>query len=221
MQKFDLANWLPPENFHGDYNMLFMKDFWNNRYAEQEYAYGEAPNKFFAEQLLLLKPGTIILPCEGEGRNGVYAAANGWEVNAFDTSEAGRTKAVELAKKAGVIINYAIEDAAIVSYPEKSADAVAFIYAHFAPNVRKTIHQKAIGWLKPGGKIILEAFTPAQLQNTSGGPGDISMLYTEDIIREDFKELESAYIQTLQTILNEGKYHEGVAAIIRFVGIKM
>jgi SAM-dependent methyltransferase len=197
-----------------------MSNFWNERYSEKEYVYGENPNIFFEEQLSQLNPGTIILPCEGEGRNAVYAASQGWKVKAFDSSEAGKMKALQLANKKNVIIDYSIEDAVAASYPENSADVVAFIYAHFPPATRKQIHQKAIHWLKPGGKIIIEAFNPNQLQNNSGGPKDLSMLYTEETIKEDFEELKIELLQTNQTILEEGKYHEGKADVIRFVGIK-
>ena len=196
-------------------------NFWNERYSEKEYVYGETPNAFFATQLNALQPGTIILPCEGEGRNAVYAAAKGWKVNAFDSSEAGKIKALQLADKRNVVINYAINDATVINYPENSADVVAFIYAHFPLAIRQQIHRKAIQWLKPDGKIIIEAFNPDQLKNNSGGPKELSMLYTEEILKDDFKELQIELLQTLQTTLNEGKYHKGVADIIRFVGIKM
>ncbi len=142
-----------------------MKNFWNERYSIKEFIYGEDPNIFFAEQLNKLKPGKIILPCDGEGRNGVYAASCGWDVAAFDSSEAGKEKAIQLATKKGVTISYEIEDAQEVEYAENSVDVVTFIFAHLPPEVRKHIHQKAITWLKPGGRIILEAFNPDQLKN--------------------------------------------------------
>jgi hypothetical protein len=197
-----------------------MTNIWNERYSKEEYVYGEEPNVFFAAQLNKLKQGTVILPCEGEGRNAVYAASQGWIVKAFDSSEAGKAKALQLAVKKGVSIDYEIADAIFINYPESSVDVVAFIYAHFPPAIRKTVHQKAIGWLKPGGKIIIEAFNPAQLQNTSGGPKEVTMLYTEEIIRADFQGLNIELIETLQTTLQEGKYHQGKADIIRFVGSK-
>ncbi|MGF2414866.1 class I SAM-dependent methyltransferase [Ferruginibacter sp.] len=197
-----------------------MSDFWNERYSEKEYVYGEAPNVFFATQLNTLPQGTIILPCEGEGRNAVYAAAEGWKVNAFDSSEAGKIKAVQLADKRKLVIDYVIDDATAINYPENSVDVVAFIYAHFPVSIRTQIHRKAIQWLKPGGKIIIEAFNPDQLKNNSGGPKELSMLYTEEILKEDFQELQIECLQTLQTILSEGEYHQGVADIIRFVAVK-
>jgi hypothetical protein len=127
---------------------------------------------------------------------------------------------LQLADKNKVLIDYAIDDAVTVVYPEISADVVAFIYAHFPSSTRKQIHQKAIHWLKPGGKIIIEAFNPAQLQNTSGGPKDLSMLYTEEMIKDDFDGLKFELIQTTQTTLKEGTYHEGKADIIRFIAVK-
>lgn len=81
-----------------------MNNIWNERYGKEEYVYGEEPNVFFAAQLTKLQNGVIILPCEGEGRNAVYAASQGWKVNAFDTSEAGKTKAIQLASNKGVTI---------------------------------------------------------------------------------------------------------------------
>ena len=197
-----------------------MSNFWNERYSETAYIYGEAPNVFFAEQLSLLEPGTIILPCEGEGRNGVYAASLGWKVNAFDSSVAGKIKALQLADKKGVSIDYTVENAVAINYPPGGADVVAFIYAHFSPSIRKQIHQKAIGWLKPGGKIIIEAFNPDQLQNNSGGPKELSMLYTQEMIKDDFQGLNIELLQSFQTTLTEGKYHVGISDIVRFVGEK-
>jgi len=197
-----------------------MSSFWNERYREEGYAYGEEPNVFFAEQIDKLKQGVIVLPCEGEGRNAVYAASKGWEVNAFDMSVAGKSKALQLANRQNVRLSYTIEDATKVAYPLGSIDVVAFIYAHFPVTIRKQIHKKAITWLKLGGRIILEAFNPEQLQNTSGGPKDVTMLYTEEMLLGDFAELEIELIETIQIALTEGKYHQGKAEIIRFVGVK-
>ena len=93
-----------------------MKDFWNQRYAEEEYAYGTEPNAFFKAQLDQRTPGRLLLPAEGEGRNAVYAALKGWDVVAFDQSESGKTKAMKLAHQAGVAVSYLVEDALAVHF---------------------------------------------------------------------------------------------------------
>ena len=197
-----------------------MSSFWNERYREGGFAYGDEPNVFFAEQIDKLSAGTIILPCEGEGRNAVFAASKGWEVNAFDTSVAGKSKALQLAYRQNVRLSYTIEDAVKAAFPNNTADVVAFIYAHFPESIRKQIHRKAIGWLKPGGRIVLEVFNPLQLQNTSGGPKDVTMLYTKEMLLDDFAELEIELLETIQIELQEGKYHDGKADVIRFVGVR-
>lgn len=196
-------------------------EFWNQRYSIVEYVYGEEQNQFFASQISELKPGNIILPCEGEGRNAVFAATLGWRVKAFDGSSEGRNKAFQLAEKKKVVIDYAIADATVVQYPDNSADVVAFIYAHFSNSQRTQIHKKAVSWLKPGGKIILEAFNPEQLQNNSGGPKDLAMLYTLEMLQNDFSGLRIDLIQNIQTTLKEGAFHDGVADVVQFVGTRL
>jgi hypothetical protein len=199
-----------------------MSQYWNERFSSPEYRYGEQPNVFFAEQLGKLKPGKVILACEGEGRNATWAAAQGWETHAFDGSEKGREKALLLAARKGVTFDYRVEDAVTVDYPKHSVDAVAFVFAHFPSAIRQGIHRKAITWLKPGGYMILEGFNPLQLQNgnTSGGPQEMDMLYTEAMLQDDFRGLKPELLLLVKTSLDESPLHQGMADLIRFVGIK-
>ena len=195
--------------------------FWNERYSQRDFVYGESPNVFFAEVLSSLKPGNIILPCDGEGRNAVFASTKGWNVHAFDLSEAGKLKADHLALKYGTVIQFQITDALLAIYPENSADVVALIYTHLPPMIRKTLHQNIIKWLKPGGKVILETFCPEQLKNSSGGPKDINMLYTKEVLSADFKDLSIELLDYAQIELSEGKFHEGPADVIRMIATKI
>jgi len=197
-----------------------MKDFWNERYAQQEFVYGKEPNVFLAQSLRQLPLGKIILPCEGEGRNAVFAAQLGWVVDAYDMSEAGKSKAMNLAQAQDVSINYTIEDANQIDFPENGADVVAFIYAHFPASIRQQIHQKALRWLKPGGIIILEAFNPDQLNKETGGPKELSMLYDEEMLRSDFQDSRIELLESLEIELNEGIYHSGKADVVRLIARK-
>ena len=197
-----------------------MQAHWEKRYAEEAYAYGTDANEFLVEQLAHLKAGKILFVCEGEGRNAVYAASLGWEVEAFDLSEEGKKKALKLAQQKDQMIHYQIADAAIIDYPLESFDAVALIYAHFPEEIREKIHKKTTTWLKPGGHILLEAFNPLQLNNSSGGPKELSMLYTKEMMRKDFEGLDFSYLSEEKTELNEGQYHIGKADITRVVAVK-
>ncbi len=198
-----------------------MEEFWNNRYAEKDFAYGTEPNDFLKDELEKLPAGKILFVCEGEGRNAVFAAKQNWIVEAFDLSEEGKRKASLLAKQNNVSINYQIANASTIEYSENSFHVVVLIYAHFPETIRKSVHERIVSWLKPGGLVVMEAFNPNQLKNTSGGPKDLSMLYTKEIMTDDFKELIIQQLFTETIELNEGKYHIGKADVIRFVGKKI
>lgn len=195
-------------------------NFWNDRYSENKTVYGENPNEFFKEQLLKLKPGRLLLPAEGEGRNAVFAAKHGWQVDAFDYSEAAKMKALALAAENKLIINYSIQDISDLTLPVSAYQAIALIYVHLEVSVRKRFHKQCVQALKNGGHLIVEAFSKAQIKNTSGGPKDDTLLYDLEDMVDDFKELKIS-VSSLENIrLNEGPFHQGKAAVIRILAIK-
>jgi SAM-dependent methyltransferase len=199
-----------------------MQKFWNQRYSEAEPAYGNDPNEFLKAQLALLQPGRILLPAEGQGRNAVYAASQGWDVTAFDNSEAGRQSALELAANRGVTIDYILKGYGEVELEEASFDAVGLIYAHIPDGMRTQLHRQFWSALKPGGTLILEAFSENQLGRSSGGPKTTELLYSVEKMENDFAPLKPAEFsveeQTAQ--LREGAYHSGEAIVIRVVAKK-
>lgn len=199
-----------------------MKKFWDERYAENEMVYGYNPNRFLAEQLDDLTKGKILLPAEGEGRNAVYAAKLGWQVHAFDFSEVAQQKALAFAKLNHVEVNYEVVDLTQFNAPEKSFDAIALIYVHLKPDLRNSFHQKIARWLKPGGKLILEAFNPNQINNQSGGPKEQDMLYSRIMLKTDFAEsMKIDYCGNVTLLLDEGSFHSGKADVVRLIATKI
>jgi len=193
-------------------------NFWNSRYAEPGYAYGTEPNAFLISQKHYLKPGMKALAvADGEGRNGVWLAQQGLDVLSVDASEVGLRKTQELAADRGVAIRTEKVDLTIWQWPEQKFDVVAVIFIHFPSEVRAHMHRHMFGALKPGGVLILEAFTPEQLTYKSGGPPVAEMLYTADMLRIDFAGGEILLIEELVTELAEGKYHRGPGAVVRLV----
>jgi hypothetical protein len=198
-----------------------MKDMWEKRYAAEEYAYGQEPNAFFKACLdELPKPGRILLPAEGEGRNAVYAARRGWEVDAFDFSSAAREKALRLAERHGVHINYEVADYETAHIEPGAYDAVALIFAHKHESIRRTVHRKLVPALKAGGYLFLEAYSKEQLGYGTGGPPNEQLLYALDDLREDFSELGIVQLEQLETEIHEGRYHTGLASVVRLVAKK-
>ena len=198
-----------------------MSNFWNERYAENEYAYGIQPNQFFAESISKLpENGKILFPAEGEGRNAVFAAKNGFEVFAFDTSIEGKKKADKLANDNGVKIDYRVGILEELDFEPASFDGVVFIYSHFPKAIRATIHHQIEQLLKPSGVVIFEAFSKEQLQYPSGGPKDLEMLFSEEEVKEEFKNIAFDFLQTQIIELSEGPFHQGKGSVIRFIGKK-
>jgi 2-polyprenyl-3-methyl-5-hydroxy-6-metoxy-1,4-benzoquinol methylase len=195
-----------------------MKQMWDKRYASDDYAYGNQPNVFFKEKIEGIEPGKMLLPAEGEGRNAVYAAALGWNVHAFDFSSNAKEKALLLSKKNKVSIQYAVHGMEESDYEDDSFDTLAFIYAH-NPN-RKDNHRYLLKFLKPGGTIILEAFSKEQINNNTGGPKDVNMLYSIQNLKEDFSQLSELNLWEEDIVLDEGTFHSGKSSVIRLIGKK-
>jgi SAM-dependent methyltransferase len=197
-----------------------MTEFWNERYATEEYAYGTEPNRFFVTELKKPAPGKILFPAEGEGRNAVFAAKLGWQVTAFDPSIEGKRKAEKLAVENGISIDYQIDNYENVSFPANHFDCIVLIFAHMHPLKRNEYHQKLMSSLKPGGVLILEGFSKKQIVNNSGGPRDIDMLFSKEELKSDFASFSELTISETEVILNEGPFHQGIAAVIRVLGVK-
>jgi len=198
---------------------------WNSRYSQPAYAYGKEPNMFFKEWLSAFTPGKLLLPAEGEGRNAVYAATLGWEVTAFDISEAGRNKALQLAEDNGVTLRYLVGSAEQLPLPVAAFDAIGLVYAHVAGPEKAAFHSFLHSLLRPGGVLVLEAFSKAHLafvekDPAAGGPKEADMLFSIEEIQAYFPGYEALVLQQQVVHLQEGIYHNGEGSVIRFAGRK-
>ncbi len=197
-----------------------MKEHWDERYASEEYIYGTEPNRWFGGHLRMLKAGRILLPAEGEGRNAVYAAATGWEVHAFDQSSEGQRKALKLAAEKGVAIRYTTDTLEEMASVDGRFDAIALIFVHIHEDQRAEVHRRLASMLRPGGMLILEAFSRKQKGNTSGGPQSDTMLYTAVMLEDDFSDLEITFSEEACVHLDEGPLHLGNAEVVRLLAVK-
>ncbi len=203
-----------------------MKEMWNKRYAAEAYAYGIAPNVFFREAIEKYRlKGKMLLPAEGEGRNAVYAAKNGLDVTAFDISKEGRKKALKLASKENVTINYELGEFFDLDVVNHQYDSAALIFAHFPPPLLSKYYKKVGELIRPGGMMILEGFSKNNLklreQNPNiGGPDKIEMLFSKESIQEDFPDFEIIQLEEVKVELAEGDFHNGTGCLIRFIGRK-
>lgn len=197
-----------------------MKEHWDQRYNSEAYVYGTEPNLHFKAFIDKLRPGKILLPGEGEGRNAVYAASKGWEVTAMDQSHQACRKALLLAERNDLTIDYHVSDILAFDPPMKDFDVVSLVFVHLPPDIRQKIHRQLIQMLKPGGLFHMVAFSPEQLQYQSGGPKDLALLYDEDILRSDLQPLQDLQCVEIDGYFEEGAFHHGRYQAIEVIGIR-
>ncbi|HEU4877552.1 MAG TPA: class I SAM-dependent methyltransferase [Sphingomicrobium sp.] len=194
---------------------------WDQRYQENKPVYGEAANDFLAEQVGLLRPGTCLCLAEGQGRNAVWIAEQGFAVSAMDQSSVGMAKAAGLAAARGVALKTAVGDLADFDLGSGKWDNIVSIFGHLPGPLRRDVHRRVVEALRPGGIFLLEAFTPDQLATEgTGGPADPDMLLTIAKLKAELPELEVVFAREILRPVNEGDYHKGDCAVVQFIARK-
>jgi ubiquinone/menaquinone biosynthesis C-methylase UbiE len=196
--------------------------FWDKRYAAPEYIFGTTPNAFLAAQKERFHPGMRVLDIAcGEGRNSVWLAQLGCEVAGVDVSPLALAKARALAMQKNVSPAFVEGNIRQWLWEADQFDAVVTIFIQFAaPEGRSALFDGIARTLKPGGLLFLQGFTPAQLAFTSGGPKELSHLYTADIVRELLHGMDILHLSEQQVVLSEGSKHVGDAALIDVIAQK-
>ena len=195
---------------------------WNRRFSASGYLFGTEPNAWLHEHADLWRAGDRALcVADGEGRNSVWLAQRGLTVDAFDISEVGVRKARDFARITGVKVNFAVADVAELQWPESIYDGVVAIFIQFAdPELRARIFDGMVRCLKPGGTLLLQGYTPRQLDYGTGGPPIASHMYTPELLRAAFEGLDILELREYEAELAEGTGHKGRSAIIGLVARK-
>lgn len=194
---------------------------WDERYSEEIYVYGKEPNDFLASQCDKLVPNSRILClAEGEGRNSVHLAKLGHSVLGVDSSSVGLEKARKLADSNGVCIETQVVDLKDFDVGEEKWDVIVSIFAHLPPPLRRNVHERVVKGLKKGGVIILEAYTPKQLEYKTGGPPVAEMMMTLEGLMSELDGIDFEFGRELERDVMEGKYHTGKAYTVQVFGRK-
>lgn len=195
---------------------------WNARYAGEDYLFGTAPNRFLAAQAHRLPPGgRALCIADGEGRNGVWLAQQGLAVTSVEFAAAAIAKARRLAELRGVAIELVQADVATWDWGAPRFHVVGGIFFQFlGPALRAAIFQRMQEVLLPGGLLLIEGYTPAQLAHGTGGPSQVENLYTAALLRESFAAMETLHLAEYEAELAEGSHHVGISAVIDLVARK-
>lgn len=193
---------------------------WDEKYSTEDYIYGKEPNRFLEDCAGELPPGDVLSLAEGEGRNAVYLASLGFRVTAVDHSQVGLDKAQRLATDKGVEIDAICADLADYELGHERWDAIVSIFGHLPPDVRRKVYARIPGALKPGGILLLEAYTPEQMGRGTGGPRSVDLLVTADMLREELAGLQFLRLEELEREVIEGRGHTGPASVVQLIARK-
>ena len=196
--------------------------FWDGRYGDESYLFGERPNAFLERQADRLRPGlTALAVADGEGRNGVWLARQGLAVTSTDISPRAVAKARALAARHGVEVDARLADPDAWDWPVEAFDVVVGVFVQFAPpDMRDRLFARMKQALKPGGQLLLEGYRPEQLAYGTGGPAQVENLYTEALLRDAFADMEVVSLVSYDAAIVEGSGHVGLSALIDLVAVK-
>ena len=195
---------------------------WDQRYATPDYVYGTEPNHFLVSASnRLTDGGRVLCVADGEGRNGVWLARQGFDVVSTDISPNALAKARKLAERHGVSIATEAADLTDWDWPVAAFDAVVGIFIQpFGPEARRTLFDNIVAALKPGGVFLLEGYRLEQLAYGTGGPGRAENLYSEELLRHELAALRIEHIDSYDREMGEGDQHKGMSALIDLVAVK-
>ena len=195
------------------------RETWNERYAEADYLFGEAPNEFVRAAARYLAAGqSVLCVADGEGRNSVWLAERGLEVTAFDFASNAVEKARRLARNRNVHVEHCVDDLQTWKFASESFDVLVAIFIQFlAPEERSRAFARMQSAVRPGGWFLLEGYRPEQLKYRTGGPGAIENLYTREWVESTFRGWEIVELREYDAVLREGTRHTGMSALIDLV----
>lgn len=193
---------------------------WDEEYSVEEYVYGKAPNDFLSEMSDSLKKGDVLCLAEGEGRNAVHLALQGFTATAVDSSGVGLAKADKLAQESGVSIQTVLADLADYRIEEGAWDSIISISCHLHQDLRRRLHRNVVTGLKKGGTFLLEAYTPKQLEFMTGGPPSAEYLMELAVLKEELAGLEFVHGKELVRDVVEGVNHTGKGSVVQVLARK-
>jgi 2-polyprenyl-3-methyl-5-hydroxy-6-metoxy-1,4-benzoquinol methylase len=193
---------------------------WDQRYSGADYVYGTQPNDFLRETRPQLPAGKLLSLAEGEGRNAVWLAQQGYDVTAVDASSVGLAKARRLAESQGVRVNWVHADLAAFDIGQQHWDVIVSIFCHLPAALRTSLHQACVAGLRPGGMFLLEAYTPRQLAFATGGPPTAELMMDSQTLRTELDGLQFVHLLETEREIHEGQLHHGMGAVVQLLAAR-
>jgi SAM-dependent methyltransferase len=193
---------------------------WDDRYAEEGFAFGDQPNDFLVESAATFGTGTSLVVGDGDGRNGVWLAQQGHHVTSIDLSPIGVAKAKKLAEQRGTTLDARVGDLETFDMGDAKWESIVSIFCHVPSTLRHIVHANVKRALKPGGVFVLEAYTKANIGRGVGGPQNDDLTVEIAELEADFAGWDLITHRAVERNIVEGKYHDGLSSTVQFLARK-
>jgi len=193
---------------------------WDERYSAEGFAYGTKPNEFLEAYASHIPKGEVLSLAEGEGRNAVFLARQGYKVTAVDASIVGLNKARKLAEENGVDVQFIHADLADYDLGEDRWDGIVSIFVPLPSALRKQLYKRVEAGLKRNGVFLIEAYTPNQLKHGTGGGNSADVMQTKESLSLELAGLKFKHLVELEREVIEGTYHTGLGSVVQAIASK-
>lgn len=180
---------------------------WDKTYSRDDYVFGKDPAAFLVRQVEKLPKGKVLDIAVGEGRNAVYLAKRGYQVEGVDISQVGLKKAKKLAAENGVRISTTNADLNKYKIKASSYDVILNFYY-----LQRNLFPQIKAGLKKGGVVVFETHTTEHLKNPGASGWEKEFLLQPGELKKAFSDFE---------ILHYSETNDGKNAIASLVAKKI
>ena len=180
---------------------------WDQRFGRKEFALGRQPNPFLKKHIRFLPRGKGLDIATGEGRNAIFLARHGFEVDAVDISEVGLKKVRQLARSAGVKVHTIQAD--LDNYPIEKERYDLIVNVYFLD--RKLIPRIKKG-LKKRGRVVFETYLLEHRDLHTGGPTNPKYFLKPNELLRLFNDFRILFYR--EGIFREGGKRKAIASLI-------
>ena len=183
------------------------KDWWEEKYQSKDSLYGKEPSAFLVQNIEYLVKGKVLDLAMGEGRNAVYLASKGFDVDGVDFSETAIARSQQLASDSGVSINAMKKDIDMYLLPLMTYDTV--VICDYKPNLRflKDINRG----LKQGGTILIDTYTVDQIRKGDGPKPEMFECFQSNEVLHNLKNVHVSFYSERPS--ENGRYRVQCVAI--------